>query len=217
MSSTAFPGPAKGGSRAHLSNLRQAIDALDSDLAAIEGWGHRLAQSMAAGSRLLVAGNGGSAALALHLSGELLGRYRDERRPLSAICLAGDVAAGTAIANDYGYDQVFARQVRGHGRPGDVLMLMTTSGRSPNLIAGAAAARELGVTSWALTGPAPNPLSEACDETIAVSGPSTATVQEIHQVVVHLLCAALDAALSDSGALASRGGVAPGRVQGSRR
>src|SRR5215212_5582040 len=99
----------------------------------------------AAGSgRLLVGGNGGSAAEAQHLAAELVGRLREERIPLSAIALTADSSAVTAISNDYGYEEVFARQVRAHGRPDDVLIVMSTSGRSPNLVRAAEAAREIG-------------------------------------------------------------------------
>src|SRR5215212_5251014 len=121
----------------------------------------------AAGSgRLAVAGNGGSAAEAQHLAAELVGRLRDERTPLSAIALTADSSAVTAISNDYGYDEVFARQVRAHGRPDDVLLAMSTSGRSPNLLTAVRAAADAGLRTWAMTGPAPNPLAEACEEAL---------------------------------------------------
>jgi phosphoheptose isomerase len=91
---------------------------------------------------------------------------------------------------------VFARQVLAHGRLGDVLVALSTSGRSPDVLAAAAAARSAGVTVWGLTGPRPNPLAETCDDVLAVSAPTVANVQEVHQVVIHLLCAALDRALA---------------------
>lgn len=102
-----------------------------------------------------MAGNGGSAAEAQHLTAELVGKLHDDRQPLSAIALHAETSALTAIANDYGYTDVYARQVRAHGRPGDVLLLLSTSGTSPNLVAAAQAARDVGVTTWALTGAAP--------------------------------------------------------------
>ena len=138
-----------------------------------------------------MAGNGGSAAEAQHLAGELVGRFDGERLPLPAIALHADTSAITAIGNDYGYDEVFARQVRAHGRPGDVLVLLSTSGRSANLLAAA----EVGMVTWALTGAAPNPLAGACDDALAVPSPDQQTVQELHLVSVHLLCAHLEAAL----------------------
>lgn len=184
--------------RAHLDALRGPLDALGADCDRIDAWGGHLATVLIGGGRLLAAGNGGSAAQAQHLTSELVGRFRDERLPLSAISLHAESSALSAIGNDYGFDEVFARQVRGHGRPGDVVVLLSTSGRSPNVLAAARAAREHGLTCWALTGPAPNLLADLADDTVAVDAPATATVQEVHQVVVHLLCAAVDTALLPS-------------------
>ena len=144
--------------RRHLGGLRATLDGLAGESGRIERWGVDLATRLSRGSRLLAAGNGGSAAEAQHLTAELVGRYRGEREPLSAIALHADTSAITALGNDYGYEEVFARQVRAHGRPGDVLMLLSTSGRSPNLVAAAeAAGRSLGLTVWALTGPGSEP------------------------------------------------------------
>jgi D-sedoheptulose 7-phosphate isomerase len=182
--------------REHLAALVGALEALDARIDDVEAWGARLAASLSGGGRLLAVGNGGSAAHAQHLTAELVGRYRDERRPLSAICLHADSSSLTAIVNDYGADEAFARQVRAHGRAGDQLVALSTSGRSPNLLAAVQAARREGLRTWALTGPAPNPLADAADESLAVDAPSTATVQEVHQVVVHLVCAAVDDALA---------------------
>lgn len=137
----------------HTRALAMALPLLDTDR--LEQWGRHLALRLAAGARLLVAGNGGSAAQAQHLTSELVGRFDAERVPLSAIALHADSSAVTAIVNDYGAREVFARQVHAHGRPGDVLLLISTSGRSPNVLAAAAAGRELGLTTWALTGPGP--------------------------------------------------------------
>jgi D-sedoheptulose 7-phosphate isomerase len=146
------------------------------------------------GGRLLACGNGGSAAQAQHLTSELVGRYRHERQPFSAIALHAETSTVTAIANDYPPDQLFARQVQAHGRPGDVFVALSTSGRSPNVVAALRTARRAGLTTWVLTGPAPNALSVEADDAVVVDAPYTATVQEVHQVVVHLLCAALDTA-----------------------
>ncbi|HTI34610.1 MAG TPA: SIS domain-containing protein [Miltoncostaea sp.] len=180
----------------HLAALEEALAALRGRMADVEGWGARLAARLRDGGRLLAAGNGGSAAHAQHLTAELVGRYRDERQPLSAIALHADTSSFTAIVNDYGADAGFARQVHAHGRPGDVLMVLSTSGRSPNLVAAVEAARRCGMATVALTGPAPNPLAAAADDALAVDATSTATVQEVHQVVVHLVCAAVDAAFA---------------------
>jgi D-sedoheptulose 7-phosphate isomerase len=180
----------------HLRALEDALGALRCRMPEVEAWGARLAVRLRDGGRLLAAGNGGSAAHAQHLTAELVGRYRDERRPLSAIALHADTSSFTAIVNDYGADAGFARQVHAHGRPGDVLVALSTSGHSPNLLAAVEAARRCGMATLALTGPAPNPLAEAADDALAVQAPSTATVQEVHQVVVHLVCAAVDAAFA---------------------
>jgi phosphoheptose isomerase len=176
--------------RAHVSALLEALPQLDTDL--LDAWGTRLADVLVAGGRLLVAGNGGSAAQAQHLTAELVGRYRDDRPALSAIALHAETSAVTAISNDYGYDHVFARQVQAHGRPGDVFLGMSTSGSSGNVLAALAAARDGGLVTWVMTGAGPNPMTEAADEALAVPAPATATVQEVHQVALHLVCAAVD-------------------------
>jgi D-sedoheptulose 7-phosphate isomerase len=137
-------------------------------------------------------GNGGSAAQAQHLTAELVGRYETERDPFSAICLHGDTSTLTAIANDYGAEEAFARQVRAHARPGDVLLCLSTSGSSANVVAAARAARECGAETWAFTGPAPNPLADECDEAVTLDCAPTSTVQELHQVALHMLCGAVD-------------------------
>jgi D-sedoheptulose 7-phosphate isomerase len=179
----------------HFAALCKALQRTSSHAPEIHGWGRELATVFRAGGRLLACGNGGSAAEAQHLTGELVGRFRNERRPLSAIALHADTSAGTAIVNDYGGHELFARQVRAHGRPGDILVLLSTSGTSQNVVSAAKAAHDIGVTTWAMTGPAPNPLAALCDRAIAVEAPSTATVQEVHLALVHTLCAALDEAL----------------------
>jgi D-sedoheptulose 7-phosphate isomerase len=183
----------------HLSELRRSLDLFEGELFRLHAWGEHLAGVLLAGGRLLAAGNGGSAAHAQHLTSELVGRYVRERVPLSAIALHAESSAYTAIANDYGADLAFARQVLAHGRPGDVLVLLSTSGASPNVLAAAEAARASRLLVWALTGPAPNDLAEAADDAIAVEAPRTATVQEVHQVAVHLLCAAVDEAVAAFG------------------
>jgi rfaE bifunctional protein kinase chain/domain len=162
------------------------------DLARLHSWGQRLAAVLQGGGRLLVAGNGGSAAQAQHLSAELVGRYRDDRPALSAFALHADTSTLTAVSNDYGSEQVYARQVRAHGRPGDILLTLSTSGRSANLAVAVSAARSAGMVTWALTGPAPNPLAEASDAALTVEETDTGAIQECHLVAIHLLCTALD-------------------------
>jgi phosphoheptose isomerase len=178
----------------HLDNLTAALPELRRDCTRLNRWGAVLASRLTAGHRLLVAGNGGSAAEAQHLTAELVGRFDRDRRPLSAIALHADTSSVTAISNDYGYDRVYARQVRAHARPGDILLLLSTSGTSPNLLAATTAATELGAVTWAMTGPAPNPLATRCDEALCLPGP-TATTQEGHLIAIHLLCIAIEAAL----------------------
>ncbi|MEV6661404.1 D-sedoheptulose-7-phosphate isomerase [Nocardia fluminea] len=179
----------------HFAALCTALERNGYFASELRRWGRDLAGLFNSGGRLLACGNGGSAAEAQHLTGELVGRFRNERQPLSAIALHADTSAGTAIVNDYGETEMFARQVRAHGRTGDVLILLSTSGTSPNVVAAAKAAQEIGVTTWAMTGPAPNPLAALCDDALAVDAPTTATVQEMHLAMVHALCSALDEAL----------------------
>ena len=182
----------------HLDDLAAAARIAQSAAPVVVQWGQDLADIFAAGGKLLACGNGGSAAEAQHLTGELLGRFRNERRPLPAVALSADSSAVTAIANDYGIEELFARQVQAYGRPGDVLVAISTSGTSPNVIAAAKAGLDLGVTVWALTGPAPNPLAALSDSAIAVDAPTVATVQEIHLSLIHALCIALDKALLET-------------------
>jgi D-sedoheptulose 7-phosphate isomerase len=179
----------------HVEQLLAAVRRFDGCVDVADDWGRRLAETLPAGGRLLAAGNGGSAAQAQHLTAELVGRYRHERLPLSAICLSAETSSLTAIVNDYDPTELFARQVEAHGRPGDVLVLMSTSGRSGNLLAAAEAGHRSGLTVWSFTGPRPNPLAARSDETLAVDAPYTATVQELHLVALHILCASLDRAL----------------------
>ena len=181
--------------RAHLRRLLDALPALERDVDRLDAWGRHLAGVLLAGGRLLAAGNGGSAAQAQHLTAELVGRYRDDRMPLSAIALHAETSSVTAIINDYGADEVFARQVSAHGRPGDVLLALSTSGGSSNVLAAVEAASQRGMVTWALTGAAGNPLARMADDAVCIEAAATATVQEVHQVCVHLLCAATDTAV----------------------
>lgn len=187
--------------RAHVDALSRALERLGAHEPMIDDWGRRLAGRLDGGARLLAVGNGGSAAEAQHLTAELVGRYCDDRRPLSALALHAETSSTTAISNDYGAEEVFRRQVLAHGREGDVLVALSTSGRSPNVVAAVAAARRIGVLTWALTGPAPNPLATAADEALAVEADHACTVQEVHLVVLHMLCASLDVALGASHSL----------------
>jgi D-sedoheptulose 7-phosphate isomerase len=191
----------------HIGALVGALSVLNTRL--LDDWGQRLALAMSGGRRLFTAGNGGSAAQAQHLTAEFTGKFYADQPPYSAIALHAETPAVTAIANDYGYDEVFARLLRAHGRAGDVLLSLSTSGRSRNVLRAVTAARELGLATWALTGPAPNPLADACDEAVCVQPGGapvlTATVQEAHQVALHLVCLAFDATVADLAARARAG------------
>ena len=160
-------------------------------------------------SRLLACGNGGSASDAEHLVAELVGRYRDERRALPAITLVSGSATITlrvtdgsatitALANDYGYEKVFARQVEAFARPGDMLFAISTSGKSPNVIEAARAARRLGCAVVAFTGAAGGPLAAAADVVIAAPSDITARIQEVHALCIHAICELLDELLRAS-------------------
>ena len=157
---------------------------------------HRMAQSVAAGGRVLTFGNGGSAADAQHLAGELVGRYLRDRRAISAIALTTDPSVVTAVANDMGYESVFRRQVEAHGRSGDVAVGISTSGRSPNIVSALKAAREHGLVTVALTGNGGGHLAGRVDYLIDVPTTSTPRIQEVHGMVVHLLCEIVEDAMA---------------------
>jgi D-sedoheptulose 7-phosphate isomerase len=175
----------------HLDAVHRALD--DLDLPAVERVAASLVDVLKRHGRVLVAGNGGSAAHAQHFSAELVGRYRDpHREPCSAIALHADTSSLSAVANDFGWDEVYARQIRAHGRPGDALLAISTSGASTNLLRAATIADRLGIAVLALTGPAPNRLADCARAAVCVSAAATPTVQEVHQVVVHMLCDCID-------------------------
>jgi D-sedoheptulose 7-phosphate isomerase len=200
--------------RSHLLDLRSALADLERQAAEVERWGAELADLYDRRGRLLAAGNGGSAAEAQHLTAELVGRFEGERRPLSAIALHAESSSLTAIGNDYGIPEVFARQVEAHGRPGDVLLLLSTSGRSRNLLVAAERARECDLRVWALVGRPDCPLARRADRTLSVRSDSVSAIQEIHLVVVHALCAAIERHLDavPAGIEVRRTAVADGAV-----
>lgn len=145
-----------------------------------------------AGGRLLLCGNGGSAADCQHIAAELVGRFRRERAPLPAIALTTDTSALTAVANDYGYDEVFRRQVLALMRPQDTLLCLSTSGKSESVLRAASAARELGGMVLAFTGQAPSPLAFLAHATLRVPSSDTARVQECHILLGHIICDILE-------------------------
>jgi D-sedoheptulose 7-phosphate isomerase len=179
----------------HLDALERPLAALRADEPRLEAWGRELAAVLLGGGRLLAAGNGGSASQATHLTSELVGRFRGERPAFSAIALCAESSALTAIGNDYGIEEQFARQVRGHGRPGDVLVALSTSGSSPNILAAVGAAAGSGMRTWALAGRPGCPLALRCDDALCVDSTDTATIQEIHLIAIHVLCMAVDDAV----------------------
>ncbi|WP_037570223.1 D-sedoheptulose-7-phosphate isomerase [Phaeacidiphilus oryzae] len=182
----------------HCDELLAALAGFRADCGTVQRWGGELAGRLSGGGRLLAAGNGGSAAQAQHLTAELVGRYREDRPPFSALALHADTSSTTAIANDYGVQEVFARQVLAHGRQDDVLILLSTSGASANLLSAAGAARRCGMRVWSMTGREPNPLAATADSALCVDAESPATVQELHLVAVHMLCEAFDHAVDGS-------------------
>lgn len=145
-----------------------------------------------AGGKAIAFGNGGSAADAQHFAAELTGRYRVDRRALPGVALTTDTSALTAIANDYGYDEVFARQVRAHARPGDVAFGLSTSGNSENVCRGLAAAREIGALTVALSGESGGRMVALADHVLLVPSRVTARIQEAHALALHLLCEAVE-------------------------
>lgn len=193
-------GPAQRWLGEHCADLGRGLTGLRAMAPWIDGRAAHLAEVLRGGGRLLAAGNGGSAAEAQHLTAELVGRFHDERVPLSAISLHAETSSLTAIVNDYGVDEMFARQVAAHGRPGDVLVLLSTSGESANVVSAARRAKSIGIAVWALTGPGPSTLGAVSDEVLRCPGDSTAAIQEMHLVAVHALCAAVDEHLAPAGA-----------------
>jgi D-sedoheptulose 7-phosphate isomerase len=177
-----------------LDELRSVLEASRALATVVEGAGATILKSLQNGGTLFTCGNGGSAADALHLSEELVGRYRRERRALRSVCLNADPTAITCICNDYGYDQVFARGMQALGRQGDVLVGFTTSGNSANVIAAFTSARERGVVTVLLSGKDGGKARGTCDHEVIVPSCNTARIQEMHTLILHQWLEAIDAA-----------------------
>ena len=158
----------------------------------VDGAALAMARCLAAGGKILVCGNGGSAADAQHMTGELLGRFLMERPSLPAVALTVDTSTLTAIGNDYGYEDIFSRQVQGLGRKGDVLVAISTSGNSGNVLKAIEAAREAGLAVVGFTGKGGGRMAALCDHLINVPSSHTPHIQEIHEAVMHLLCQLID-------------------------
>lgn len=173
----------------HLETV-QAL--LRSNINDIEQSGRMICDALVAGKKVLLCGNGGSAADAQHIAAELVGCYEKQRRSWPAIALTTDTSALTAVSNDLGYEQVFARQLAGLAQPGDVLVAISTSGRSKNVLKAVERARELGCRTIALTGASTDPLGSMCDLTVAVPSSRTSRIQEAHITIGHLWCEMVD-------------------------
>jgi D-sedoheptulose 7-phosphate isomerase len=171
---------------------------LDSRLAEIDGAGRLICEALRAGNKILLCGNGGSAADAQHIAAELVGRYERPRKPFPAVSLTTDTSALTALSNDYGYEEVFARQVAALANAGDVLIAISTSGKSPNIVKAAEKAKAIGCKTIGLTGCSGEPLASHCDLAIVVPSERTSRVQEAHITIGHLWCEMVDANLANS-------------------
>lgn len=171
----------------------EAVIASLRDLApAFEGVTEALAGCLGRGGKVLLCGNGGSAADAQHLAAELVGRFRQHRAPLAAVALTTDSSILTSVANDYDYASVFSRQVEALGRRGDALIGISTSGRSPNVVAALSVARGLGLVTVGLLGGDGGPAAALCDHALRVACRDTARIQEAHILIGHALCGALE-------------------------
>ena len=169
----------------HLSELESTIQRFRDHLPAVEECGHQIKQVLKSGGKLMTAGNGGSAADALNLAEELVGRFDKERPSLPAICLSADPTLLTCIGNDYGYDQLFARQVQGLGKPGDILVIFSTSGNSNNLILAMESAKRNNVKTIAVLGKNGGRAKGLADHEIIVPSKETARIQELHTFILH--------------------------------
>lgn len=167
-----------------------------------------IATALSKGGKVMLFGNGGSAADAQHIAAEFVGRFRQDRRPLPALALTTDTSVLTAVGNDYGFEQIFARQIQALGRPGDIVIAISTSGRSPNVLAGVQAAQEMGLTTIGMTGGNGGELARQVDIPIVVPATDTARIQECHITIGHLLSEAVEAAL-EAGELFPKAGSRP--------
>ena len=161
----------------------------------IEQAGSALIDAFRRGNKILTFGNGGSSCDAQNFADELVGRYRRNRPPLPALCLSASQADLTSIANDFGYEEVFARQLEAHAKPGDVAIAISTSGNSKNVLAAVAAARTLGLLVVGLTGGEGGKLHALCDVSIRIPSKSTARIQEAHITVIQIWCGLIEDAL----------------------
>jgi D-sedoheptulose 7-phosphate isomerase len=194
-----MPDPRQEAVRAYFRRSQQAVERASADetlVAAVAAIAERIAAALKNGGKVLLAGNGGSAADAQHIAAEFVGRFVDDRAPLAAVALTTDSSALTSIGNDYGFEKIFERQVRALGRSGDVFIGISTSGRSPNILAALQAARALGLTTIGFTKDAQTPMHAVCDLTLAVPAEETALIQQIHITAAHAICHLVERELS---------------------
>jgi D-sedoheptulose 7-phosphate isomerase len=171
--------------------MQQAAD--DRDLqAVITSVADRIIQSLQQGGKVMLAGNGGSAADAQHIATEIVVRFRIDRAPLAAIALTTDTSALTAAGNDYGFERIFERQLRGLGRRGDVFIGISTSGRSQNVLAALRAAREMGIATVGFTGAKESGMGALCDFLVAAPSDETALIQQVHITALHAICGVVE-------------------------
>jgi D-sedoheptulose 7-phosphate isomerase len=183
---------------AHLERSRDAMGRAAQDaalLATARAIAEAISAALASGHKLLLIGNGGSAADAQHIAAEIVGRYKQERAAYAAIALTTDTSALTAIGNDYGFEQVFARQLDGLGQRGDVLLALTTSGKSPNILAALRTARQRGIVTIGFTGPRGETLRDHCDHLFISPSDDTPVIQQIHLAALHGICDVVERAM----------------------
>ena len=174
--------------RGQLAESLAVLQSFAGQAAAVDAICRLVADALISGRSLFTCGNGGSATDAIHLAEEMVGRYRATRRPFPAVCLNTDVGAITCIANDFGFEQVFARQLEALARPGDLLVIFSTSGGSPNILAALRAARARGVTSIAMLGRGGGGARALADHALVVPSDSSARIQEVHTLILHAIC-----------------------------
>jgi D-sedoheptulose 7-phosphate isomerase len=188
--------------RAHLELSLAALERANNDpalLAIARAIAAAIVSALRSGNKILLIGNGGSAADAQHIAAEIIGRYKQDRPAYAAMALTTDTSALTAIANDYGFEQVFARQVEGLGARGDVLLALSTSGRSPNILAALRSARERGLVTIGFTGSKGEALGALCDHLFVSPSDDTPVVQQIHLSVAHGICDAIEQTMMREG------------------
>ncbi|MCX7011250.1 MAG: D-sedoheptulose 7-phosphate isomerase [Candidatus Sumerlaeota bacterium] len=172
----------------------EALERFRAQAGLLQQIGQKVAETLGRGGRVLICGNGGSASQADHFGGELVGRFRGERCPLPAIALSASASTVTAIGNDFGFEEIFARQVEALGREGDLLLALSTSGRSLNVICALERARERGLLTVGLSGRDGGEMPPLCDLCLLVDSPSTARIQEMHLLALHAICEIVDRA-----------------------